>query len=414
MTTTLPSRLDAQRRRFIVGTEPMVFHCHHYNTFLQRSIQDAVYIESRSYMVGGAAEVAYNQLSTIFRTESVDELPARKELAQDLYRWAGFGTVDFASLDEKGGTIRTPNSHYAMAWKAKFGTHQTPVCLFATGWIAGAAAAIFDKPNGSYEANHTECSVNGRNEECVFTLSEGEPNYAVFESTGEGLCTGEHKPLPLSTSNVDYEGIFSALTSMDIVGDEAGTIPVFGVYLTRHYANYYNRISFETERAMSALFGKDGLDAAQPLFVEAGHVCAFNTFGGIMTSPEWDGLIKPSLQTKDDWVHGMTAAVNALGWGRWQVTNPSEKEATFTIDDDYESVGHLGMYGETDHSVSHLARGAAVGIMNLVYRGDVAAKPEFTPEFYDKLFKGEGNYESEVLQARAMGDAVTSFRVFKP
>ena len=37
---------DFQTNRLVVGGEPMILHCHHYNCFLQRSIQDAEYIDS--------------------------------------------------------------------------------------------------------------------------------------------------------------------------------------------------------------------------------------------------------------------------------------------------------------------------------------------------------------------------------
>lgn len=410
MTTTIPFQLDSAFRRFLVGGEPMVFHCHHYNTYLQRSIRDAGYVDSRPYLVGAAAEVAHAQLTTLFRQDGIRDTGARRELAQDLYRWAGFGTLDLSTLDAAGGTTSTPHSHYAMAWNAKFGASDEVVCFFASGWLAGAVAAIHDLPLGSFAVEHDACTASG-DDACTFELTRGEPNYALFDSVGRRGCSSPQQPLQVDEGNVCYDAIYDALTSMDLSGDEQGCISVFGVYLTRHYANYYNRISFETERAMLAQFGPAGLAAARPLLVEAGHVCAFNTFGGIMTSSEWDALIRPSLQTREDWVHGMVAAVNALGWGRWQVTDLSEDGATFVIHDDYESNGYLAMYGKSDHPVSYLAEGAAAGIMNLVYRGDVAARPDFTPEFYDHLFKAYGNYFAEPLTSKAMGDAHTSFRV---
>lgn len=411
MTTTIPFVQDPIFRRFLVGGEPMIFHCHHYNTYLQRSIGDAEYIDSQPYLIGAAAEVAYAQFTTLFKQERSYTTAERMELAQSLYQWAGFGTFDLSSLDASGGQISTENSHYAMAWKAKFGFHESGVCTFASGWLAGSLAAIFDKPLGTYNVQHSNCSVCGDGETCTWTLSEGQANYSIFKSVGEGGHDGQAHPAPASEGNVHYDSIYSALTSMEIVGNEEGSIPVFGVYLTRHYANYYNRISFETERFMKEQFGDAGIAACQPLFVEAGHVCAFNTFGGIMTSAEWDALILPNLNNQFDWVHGMVAAVNALGWGRWEVQDLSEDGATFRIYDDYESNGYTKMYGKSDHSVSYLAEGAAAGIMNLVFRGDVASKPEFTPDFYDHLFKGEGNFVAEPQKSKAMGDEYTSFRV---
>lgn len=411
MTTTIPFTQDQAYRRFLVGGEPMVFHCHHYNTYLQRSIQDASYIDSAPYLIGAAAEVAFAQFSKLFGQESDLSIEARAEMAQDLYRWAGFGTVDLNALGADGGTVSSENSHYAMAWNAKFDGSDEPICHFASGWIAGSLAAIHNKPLGTYRVEHPQCSAANSDSTCTWEVSIGDPNYTVFESTGEGGHDGREHPEPASEGSVHYDSIYSALTSMDISGGEDGTIPAFGVYLTRHYANYYNRISFETERRMQEMFGEAGVAACQPLFIEAGHVCAFNTFGGIMTSSEWDALIRPNLKDDTDWVHGMVAAVNALGWGRWEVEDLSTDGATFRIYDDYESNGYLGMYGKSDHPVSYLAEGAAAGIMNLVFRGDVANKPEFTPEFYDHLFKAEGNFVAHAEKSKAMGDEYTSFRV---
>ncbi|MFQ5452816.1 MAG: hypothetical protein ACE5D6_01350, partial [Candidatus Zixiibacteriota bacterium] len=48
---TIPYRLDIEHRRCIVGDEPMIFHCHHYNTFLQRSIEYAEYIDSKQFLI---------------------------------------------------------------------------------------------------------------------------------------------------------------------------------------------------------------------------------------------------------------------------------------------------------------------------------------------------------------------------
>jgi len=406
----IPLVADAQHRRHVVGGEPMLFHCHHYNTFLQRSIQDASYIDSAPFLVGAAAEVANAQLRNIF--EGIDGADARLAFAEKIYSWAGFGLLDLSGLTADGGTVTAPSSHYGLSWKTKFGPSDGPVDMFTQGWIAGAVAAAFDAPNGSYTAIQTECTSAGAGAGS-YNVTASPGSYGVWPGVGVGPLT-DHQPREVRPNNVDYEGIYDALVGMPIAGDEQGLIPAFGVYLTHQYANYYNRISFEFERAMSEKFGEDGVAAARPLLVEAGHVCAFNTFGGIMKSAEWDALIKPSLDGKEDWTHGITAAVNALGWGRWQVTDLSEKKATFVVHDDYESVGHLAMYGESDHSVSYLAEGAAAGIMNLVYHGDIASSPDLSPEFYDRMFKSADSYEVTASASRAAGDDVTVIHVVAP
>ncbi|TPV95974.1 MAG: hypothetical protein B7733_07200 [Myxococcales bacterium FL481] len=406
-----PVTNDLDHRRCLVGGEPMLFHCHHYNTFLQRTIaEDAPIVQSEPFLVGAAAEVAFAQLRTVFAELSLAAVDERKSVAQQLYRWAGFGTFDLGPLTPEGGRVETPHAHYAMAWKAKFGVSSRPVCQFSSGWLAGAAAAIFDKPLGSFSVRQTTCPSVPDHDTATFELESGQANYSIFESVGAGTLTN-HVPLSVTTPNVDYEGILDALSKMPIEGDERGMIPAFGVYLTRHYGNYYNRISFEFLNALTRELGSTGADVAAPLLVEAGHVCAFNTFGGIMTSPEWEALIQPTLKSQEDWVHGIVACVNALGWGRWQVRNVSERSAEFVIHDDYESSGYRSMYGHSPRPVSFLAQGAAAGIMNLVYHGEVASRPAFTAEYYQRLFKSSGSYGATPISSGAMGHARTEFAV---
>lgn len=403
-------RLDVDHRRCIVGGEPMIFHCHHYNVYLQRSIRDASYVDSAPFLIGAGDEVAYAQLRALFQAAGLTDIADRKTFTSRLFRWAGFGTVDLSDLTGDGGTVVTPHAHYAIGWTAKFGPAPEAVSFFTTGWLAGALAAIYDLPAGSFAAKQAMCPAAGTGEYSVFELRRDNRTHSLFTSPGVGeLSTHAIRPVP--ANNVDYNGILAALASMELAGDETGMIPAFGVYLTRHYANYYNRISFELERVLQNMFGAEGREVAEPLLVEAGHACAFNTFGGIMESAEWDALIRPQLQTQEDWVHGIVAVVNALGWGRWQVTSLSVTEAEFVLHDDYESVGYRATYGQADHPVSYLAQGGVAGIMNLVYLGNIAQKPDLTPEFYENLFGRPDVYKAKPLSSLAMGDPVTAFRV---
>lgn len=401
--------MDLEHRRYIVGGEPMIFHCHHYNTFLQRSILDAEAVDSRPFLIGAAAELSHAQLKNVFAATGEADPAARKAVASDLYRWAGFGVLDLEPLGADGGTCSTPHSHYGMGWKIKFGTSERPVAYFDCGWLAGALAAIYDQPLGTYRVDQMACLSTGA-AQSSYTLTRGEPNYTTFASVGVGPLT-EHEPLPLPPNNVDAEGILAAISQLPLVGDEDGNIPAFGVYLTRMYANYYNRISFELERALEASFGATGREVAQPLLIESGHVCAFNTFGGIMTSTEWDALIRPTLKTNEDWIHGIVAVVNCLGWGRWQATEVSAERAVFAIHDDYESIGYQAMYGTSDHPISYLAMGGVTGAMNLVYLGNIMTKPALTHEYYQRLFRETDVYRARPLTSQAMGGAYTSFEV---
>lgn len=412
MSVTIPTELDLPHGRCVLGGEPILYHCHHYNAFLLRSIRDASFIESPPFLIGAAAEVAHGQMSKLFQQQGLRDIGQRKQLAEEIYRWSGFGTIDLTRLTEAGGTLRTRNSHYAMAFRVRFGGSSEPVCYFTSGWLAGALAAIYDMPNGSFRATHPQCSAMGVSNECVFELAAGEPNYRVWTSVGVGQLN-EYQPRFPPPPNLDSEGIIQALSQLPLVGDADGVINAFGVYVTHHYANYLNRLSFETVREAVAKFGEEGRQAAEPLLIDAGHACAFHTFGGIMSSTEWDAVIRPALKTKEDWVRGMVVAANAFGWGRWEVGKVSEEETEFTIHNDYESVGHLAMYGKADRNISLLFHGGVVGLMNLVYLGDIAQKPELTIGFYNHLFKKMKGYKAEALQCMAAGAPYTVFRVYR-
>ncbi|MDJ0841268.1 MAG: 4-vinyl reductase [Acidobacteriota bacterium] len=412
MTTSFPVDLDAPHRRCLVGNEPVIFHCHHFNTYLQQTLLDAEYLDTPKILVGAANEAAFHQLTSLFDRQAVQAVPERKKLAEELYRWAGFGKIDLSSLTAEGGTVSTDYSHYSQAWKVKLGKASKPVDFFTSGWLAGALSAVYDLPQDAFSATQLKCMAK-EDELNVFSLTPGGPNYAVYTSPAGGTLSKQViQETPVSP--VDEDAVFQALGELPLAGDpDTGLIEAFGVILTRHYANYYNRISFEFERELAATFGMEGLEIAEPLLVESGHVCAFNTFGGIMKSMEWQGLIQPQLSTKEHWVQGMVACINALGWGRWQAVEISPGIAKFIIHNDYESIGYRAMYGRADHNISYLAKGAAMGIMDLIYIGHIEDGPTLDPAFYNQLFKAEHSYRGEVVKSLAMGDAYTEIHVLQ-
>lgn len=409
MTTPFHVAVDGNHRRCIVGEEPLIFHCHHYNVALQQALIDAAYGDFQPVLVSAAASVAHHQLSVLFTHEKVTDTPERARLAEELYRWAGFGTFALGTLGPDGGKVSTTDSHYAHGCRAKLGESQEPVCFFAQGFLAGALAAIHGVPDGSFGVTHSACMACGA-PECVFEVTRLPKAYETYESPGVGLLT-THAPRPIPETPVDYEGILGAVSGLPLVGDAHGVIDAFGVFLTRHYANYYNRISFEFLHRLSTEYGEEGSLAASETLIEAGRVCAFNTFGGIMQSTEWNALIRPSLASREDWVHGMVAVVNAFGWGRWQVVSVSEAEAEFVLHDDYESVGYRAMYGVAERPVSFLAQGGVEGLMALVYVAGIEDAPTLDAAFYDKVFSGDVSYVATPTHSAAMGDAVTGFRV---
>jgi hypothetical protein len=212
-------------------------------------------------------------------------------------------------------------------------------------------------------------------------------------------------PGPYGETHVDEAIVLKALAGIDFSGDEEGFISRFGVALTLNFANFYDRVSCEFLRRSDAVSGQ----LAAELLVDAGYRCAFNTFGGIMTSAEWDAVVRPMCKTREDWVYGMAAVVNSLGWGTWRIHELTPERLVVRIYDDYESRGFLGAYGVADQGVSYLAQGGVAGIMNLVYVGGIDAKPKLDGNLYAHVFESEQSFTARQTKCLASGDEYSEF-----
>jgi hypothetical protein len=210
---------------------------------------------------------------------------------------------------------------------------------------------------------------------------------------------------------IDSRAIIEAVGTLPLVGNEEGLIPGFGLYLTRHYADYYNRISFAYLHAKQRE-GEDAANAAVRDLVEAGHICGFNTFGGIMISQEWDAVVQPMIEGRPDWVRGMVSIVNALGWGVWEIDSlkagedtESGEELIVSCANSYESEGYLRDYPKRDAGgACFLATGGVCSIMNLLYHGDITSKPSGTEDFYKQIFhEGDNRFVAHETDCRAHG-----------
>jgi hypothetical protein len=398
---------DFSSNRLVVGGEPMILHCHHYNCFLQRSIQDAEYIDSAPILVGAAAEVVFAQLANLLSRTS--DVATRKATVEAFYRACGLGLIDLSALSDRGGEVRTRSTHYSTGWREKFGRSRAPIAFFSTGFLAGALAAIYGLPPADVQARQTACRSTGADED-VFVLGRGPANFTIFAPRQSPVLNPVGDDAEPATA-VDRQAITHAVAAMPLPVNTEGLIAIFGLYLTRLYADYYNRISFAFEREMAQAAGGQGVEVAAGLFTEAGHICAFNTLGGIMISPEWDALVLPMLKTREDWFHGIFAWWNAGGYGVTKVIDVSPTGATVRIYNDYESIGYRRMYGTADHGISYLATGGTAGAMNLIYLGDIHTKPDLTPEFYDRLFKRGRAFQGRMTACQAMGDPYTEIRV---
>ncbi len=369
-----------------------VFHCNHYNAHLQMSVLLGEGIEDefdpRRLLRDSAASLVH-MLKLRGYTDA--------DLAAEFIS-CGFGYY----RQREPGIVEMPSSHYG---QSTYLLGQLEMgCFFNAGFLQGAtgrevneiACRHTDALRDTFEVkDKIPAPANPLVNEPPFT-----PVPKRFDF--EGCVT-----MP---TQVDEEKIVATVATLPLYGKPPteggdGLIPAFGVVLTNHYADYYNIISYETYRRMVGVGVPDSM--AREAFVQCGHVCAFNTFGGIMESPEFHALVVPMCKNVEDWVHGMVAVINALGWGVWRVEKikPGE-ELVIRIYNSYEGIGYRRLYPRaTEKQLSFLAMGAVRGLAHLFWKIDIRERPGLTQNFYFSVFNNQdGNWHVEQTHSIAGGD----------
>lgn len=348
---------DAPNYRRLIAGLPVILHCHHYNARLLRTIESSDLIDGRRLIVTAAEAVFAEHIRLALRPE--DDLAARWAVGEQLYGHLGFGRIDLSRAAE--GVVLGTASHFVEGWLAGLGRPERRVCSFTEGYVQGAVYAVTGE---LVRVREVECMAHGA-AACRFELERGrsEP-LARHERRPHGFeprTGGAHVRSP----NVDEQAILDALVAMPIFGGEDGLIPAFGVYLASMPADFYNRVCTGFVAEMQAI-GR--ATTAVRLLVNAGEICGMNTFRGIMSSAEWDGLIAPMLRTHDDNLFAVIAVSNALGWGNWHVVAlESGRALTLESLNGYEAIGARELCDPVTGPACHMLTGVAAGIMQLIY-----------------------------------------------
>jgi predicted hydrocarbon binding protein len=377
----------ATYRRLIAGKE-VIIHCHHYNSRIQNTIEGAAKVDGKKIISSSAEAVFAGQLKGALRES--DDKSTRWKLASALYAHLGYGMLDFSRAQE--GTVTASSSHFVEGWNAGFPGRTAPVCSFTEGYIQGALHAITGE---SVYAREQECMVSGA-PQCTFRISSDRTE-PVFRNEKQAF---DFKPRAaegfVHSPNIDERKIIDALVQMPVFGNQEGLIPAFGVYLANTPADFYNLvcIRFIEEMTKHNLFA-----VAKKLLTYDAETCGMNTFRGIMSSAEWDGLVEPMIKEPADRLHGIIAISNGLGWGNWHVREhvPGSVVKLESLNG-YEALGYREYRGKSESSRCFMLTGVAAGIMELVY-GDGAIEERF------------GTFQSAEGQCVCQGDPSCSFSV---
>ena len=166
---------------------------------------------------------------------------------------------------------------------------------------------------------------------------------------------------------IDGNKIVHAVMEGSHIRDAKGIIPLFGVYLSLFFVQYYNKLSFDFERMM----GADQANKSEELLLEAAQECGYATFQGIRNSTEWEELVEPMIETKEDQIYSFAAVAVAFGWGDLEVRKliPNER-LIIRVGDSYEATGYLEEHGRAESGKCYMLRGVAGAFMDLLYGED--------------------------------------------
>ncbi len=424
--------INAKEGIVTIDNQAMVFHCNHFNRNLQATIENCRHIDNKKILINSAAEVTFLGLMQHF-VENMDMTTSQRlEYAESVYKYCGFGLLPLSQVEMENFDLTISHSHYGRALALNFEKRHQAGEYFDLGFAIGALSASFMQPfNGSLSKN----SISKGNSTTTIHIKKSEDFRYLFELDLYNEYKAESKgitaeiPARITGDNIDEDTIISAVSQAPLFGNEQGLIPAFGVELTRHYADYYNLISFHFEQQLTkkleqrpaltdlivydypALFyyqqyiDMEGMALSRTLLIESGHICGFNTMGGIMNSDVWDNLIMPMIKTHEDWLHGIIAAINALGWGIWRVIElVAGEKLVLRVYRPYESLGYLRKFGLADHPVDYLVAGVGASLMNLLYEGDITKKPTLDLDYYHKVNRSKTSFWSEQSACVAMGD----------
>jgi hypothetical protein len=375
-----------------IGGLNHVYHCNHYNAHLQMSVLLAEGVED-GFDPRHLLRDSATRLVKLLKQRGYSQSDLRDE-----FIWCGFGYFKPITPEQ----VEMPSSHYGQSTYL-LGTPEKS-CYFSAGFLQGMTDRVVAETSCRHMKSRTDVFEFGAP---LPPMDSPLVNPPPFSNVPARFDFDDCEVQP---TTVDEQTIVGTVATLPLFGklpseQGDGLIPAFGVVLTNHYADYYNLVSYETYRRM--IQAGVPTDITREAFVQCGHVCAFNTFGGIMESPEFHGLVVPMCHNVEDWIHGMVAVINALGWGAWRVEKiVPGKELIIRIYNSYEGIGYRRLYPTaTEKQLSFLALGAVRGLAHLFWKIDIRTRPNLSQDFYFNVFNSqEGHWNVEQTHAIAAGD----------
>ena len=165
---------------------------------------------------------------------------------------------------------------------------------------------------------------------------------------------------------IDRKKIIESLSQIQIVGNDDGLIPAFGVMIQQLPAAFWNSFAERLTRSVS----EDLREAAEYLLVNAAHECGYHTGYGIITSEEWKAVVEPMIENApEDILHGAFAVFTAWGWAQAEIIEIVPGESMIVRAYDYYE-SDVVSYGVSNKMSAYMIRGVSAAFMDLGYGGE--------------------------------------------
>ena len=389
-----------------VADIPTVFHCHHFNLFWDQTIDDALGPELGTVIRTNAArEAFYDLLAGLAARMRIGRSDDMIALAQAAFHMAGQGSLMF-NADGQGGEIIGEHLHYGVAWNEKYSrvrrTH--PADAVAAGFAAAAIELGYGAQRDSVRCREVEC-ITLESSRCRFRADIAEPGPLSGPMTRTQVAQAVG-PTFGGLYEDAIEPIVAQLRHMTagLVGDDRGLIQAFGLFVSELPTTYYSRAGYDGLRHLNRT-APGSVPVMHALLREAGHVCAFNTFGAIMSSPEWEALVGTPSGEHAQTIAGCLAIARALGMGHWCVTDfEAGRRLVLRTPSTYEASYFVSREGRATTPQCFFFQGAAVGIMQLIERIRWGERPKFNQALYDSMFRNGLPWQCVETQCVAKGD----------
>lgn len=163
-------KFDPATKRHYLNDWNSVLHCHHYSTLYTQLAIDAEDLGGIANLVKAGEKTFGGVLKDYYDKNGVESVEDRVAVAAQYWKTIGMGLIDMSITDEKSGSAKMDYSHLDEGWLKKWGGVDRPVNFFTQGFLAGACAAIFNKPLGSYAVEETKSLAKG-DDVSEFTIS---------------------------------------------------------------------------------------------------------------------------------------------------------------------------------------------------------------------------------------------------